>query len=84
MYNKNLECDRQLKDMDLQMMLNRNDVVQMDLEKARLINQGLTDEGVELSERRDFLRQEERSLVSSNDQMNQQIERLAMNCSRKF
>ena len=71
MYNKNLECDRQLKDMDLQMMLNRNDVVQMDLEKARLINQGLTDEGVELSERRDFLRQEERSLVSSNDQMNQ-------------
>ena len=48
--------------MDLQMMLNRNDVLQLELSKEKNTNKQLTEENIELSKKRDLLQLDERQL----------------------
>lgn len=48
--------------MDLQMMLNRNDVLQLELSKEKNTYKQLTEENIELSKKRDLLQLDERQL----------------------
>ena len=82
--SNNQALEQQIKDMDLQMMLNRNDVLQLELSKEKNTNKQLTEENIELSKKRDLLQLDERQLQSSNDQMNQQIEIIAIKNATKI
>ena len=60
------------------MMLNRNDVMQLELSKEKQTYKELTEENIDLSKKKDLLQLEERQIESTNNQMNQQIEIIAI------